>query len=424
MSRLRSAFLSAALLASVPLLAQSYLPTTIQFKGATGYTDDELLAAAGLKHGAWLTQPEMNDRTKQLLDTGAFDKVSFTYNGKDLVFEVVPSTTLTPPNLDNLPLAFGPELEAKLEARVPLYHGKLPGAGTLVEAVRKALEAELNAKSIDATVIVLQSIGQEGTVTFAESIPTVRVGEIHLQGASAAQSAAAAQLAAKVTGSEYHLQGSSSVIETALANFYHEHGYLEAAIHATPQFAPVVDGNSVHLPFQVAVDEGPQYHLGAVSLDPAMLAQVVQQASFDKQVGLHPGDVAVLEKLRAEWLYLERQYHNRGYMRAQISPVPTYDRPKAIVDFSVTAVAGPVYTMGKLTIANVNDDLRKAMTAAWTLPEGAVFNESAIVNMTATHGVNPALERYFTTVSLRYSLHLNDEARTVDVALRLEKKGQ
>ena len=44
--------------------------------------------------------------------------------------------------------------------------------------------------------------------------------------------------------------------------------------------------------------------------------------------------------------------------------------------------------------------------------------------MTATHGVNPALERYFTTVSLRYSLHLNDEARTVDVALRLEKKGQ
>jgi len=56
------------------------------------------------------------------------------------------------------------------------------------------------------------------------------------------------------------------------------------------------------------------------------------------------------------------------------------------------------------------------------MPQGSAFNEGSIRGFFGTHGVNPGLEQIFATVKSSYSLHLNDENRTVDVALQLEKK--
>jgi outer membrane protein assembly factor BamA len=109
-------------------------------------------------------------------------------------------------------------------------------------------------------------------------------------------------------------------------------------------------------------------------------------------------------------------------MTASVRPAPTFDHEKGTVSYMVTAESGPVYTMGALTIENVSDELRAAILAAWKMPQGSVFNEGAIRGFFATHGINPGLEQVFATVKIIYSLHLNDENRTVDVALRLEKK--
>jgi hypothetical protein len=78
--------------------------------------------------------------------------------------------------------------------------------------------------------------------------------------------------------------------------------------------------------------------------------------------------------------------------------------------------------MGTLTIQNVADDLRAAMLAAWKMPAGAVFNESAILGFYAIGDANPALKRVFSAVNCKYNLQLNDDTHTADVVLRLEKK--
>ena len=88
----------------------------------------------------------------------------------------------------------------------------------------------------------------------------------------------------------------------------------------------------------------------------------------------------------------------------------------------MTADPGPVYTMGKLTVQGVTDELRAAILAKWPVPAGAVFNEGAVRGFFATHGVNPELERVFAVVNTNYTQQLNDEAHTVDVTVRLEKK--
>src|SRR5208337_4971996 len=138
--------------ACLPLEAQKFLPKTIQFKGDPEYSDQELLAAAGLKKGAVLTSAEMNEHSKRLMDTGVFDTLTFKFDGQDLVFILVPSSTLYPIRLENLPLTPGKDLDAVLHDRFPLYHGKVPAEGGLLDNVRAALEEMLAAQGIKASV--------------------------------------------------------------------------------------------------------------------------------------------------------------------------------------------------------------------------------------------------------------------------------
>ncbi|MGA2350962.1 MAG: POTRA domain-containing protein [Terracidiphilus sp.] len=409
--------------ASLPVAAQMFVPKTIQFKGVPEYSDQELLSAAGLKKGEAVAYSDVNGDMQKLLDTGLFASCRYVYNGVDLIFTLAPSPALYLVRLENLPLAPGKELDAALHNRLPLYHGKVPFDGGLTEQVRQALEEMLAAKGIKATVVALPrtdpKLNEVTAMGYSITTPPVRVGEIHLDGASAPLDPNAMEILSKLTGKDYDLEGSPSQIETYLGNYYHDKGYLEAAIHATAQTTPVIAPEAIHIPFQVSVAPGALYKLKGIQLAPDI---PITQAEFDHQSRIDPGDTATSQDLIEDWQFIEQRYHNKGYMRAVVRPTPSFDRAQATVSFTVTAEPGPVYTMGKLTIENTADDLRAAMLAAWKMPAGAVFNQAAAIGFYATHDVNPALERTIASNKFIFSTRLNDETHTVDVALRLEKK--
>ena len=403
--------------------AQTFLPKTIQFKGDPEHTNAELLAASGLKTNVPLTAQEMNEHTKLLMDSGLFESINFAFDGQDLTFQIVPVTTLYQPQFENFPFTLDKEIEAKFHELQPLYHGKLPLQGAIRDGMRDALVNELAAKGIQATVSVTPSEevkpGQTPAMIFSITNPAIRVGEINLDGASSTLAPKARQLAAKNIGTPFSTAGTPSQMEVDLENFYRELGYLEASIHASPLPTPINDDEGVHVPFAISINEGLQYRLGKVTLAADM---AVSQDAFDKQSNLHPGEIASLVKLRENWLYVLRQYHNRGYLKAAIRAVPSYDRTQAVVNYLVKAEPGPVYTMGTLKVVNDNEDLRRLLISAWPMSSGATFNEGAILAMTATHDVNPVLEHLFVNNGLRYTLHLHDELRTVDVDLSIERK--
>lgn len=408
---------------SFPVHAQQYVPKSIQFKGDPDHSSDELLAVSGLKKGDVLTNAQMNDASKRLMDTGMFAGLNFKFDGQDLVFSLTPATDLCQIRLENLPLASGKELDARLHELLPLYHGKVPAEGGLTESVRTALEKLLADQGIQATVSAIANAGAStgggGVIHFSIATPPVVVGPIRVKDASAPLDSGALEILTKLTGSPYDAVGSSGQISTYLDNYYHDKGYLEAAVEAMAQNASVSDG-AVRIPFEVSVQPGIQYRLSAVRLAPEM---VVKQADFDRQASLHPGDIADGQHLIENWQFLNRQFHNHGYMKASIHPAPVFDRANRTVSFDVTADPGPVYTMGALSLENVSDDLRAMMTAAWKMPEGATFNEGAIMSFYGIdETVNPALRRVFTSASCKFTLRVNDDKRTVDVVLRLERK--
>jgi outer membrane protein assembly factor BamA len=417
-SLLTAAFVVFAALGS----AQEYQPKSIEFKGAPEYSDPELLAAAQLKPGISLSVDAMKDHARILLDTGVFDNITFQFTGVDLRYQLTPSKTLSTVHLTNMPLAAGKDLDAKIHDRVPLYHGKVPADSGLMEQVRAAFEQILAAQGIKATVQAVATAGTApgaaGTVNFSIASPPVVVGEIHLDTKSPALDPGADQILKKLAGQPYDLDGSQSQIATYLSNYYHDKGYVEAHVESTP-LAANSTADAIQIPFKVSLAPGMQYHLGEIRFAPDLVAS---HADFDRQSAIHYGDTAAGQRLTDDWQYIARQYHNHGYMQASVHPAPTFDRFKATVSYDVTADPGPVYTMGKLTVQGVTDELRAAILAKWPVPAGAVFNEGAVRGFFATHGVNPELERVFAAVNTNYTQQLNDEAHTVDVTVRLEKK--
>lgn len=407
--------------AALSALSQTFQPKAIHFSGTSAYSDQELLSAIALHGGSVLSTEDLNARTQKLLDTGLFASISYKFDGNDLIFQVKPSDQLYPVRLENIPLTTGPELEAKIRDRVPLYRGKVPAEGALLNNVRAALEDFLKAQAIPATIQTAPHAesGQPTATAISFTIvsPRMFIGQVQFD--QPAVDPDAQKALTRISGAAYDHDGSAAAISGCVSEVYRAKGYLDVKVDASQLPDMSISPEAVRIPFRVSVTSGPQYKVEGIQLAPDV---IVTQTDFDKQAQTHPGDVASAEHIDANWRFIERQYHNRGFMRAQVKPVATLDRSTARVSYSVTALPGPVYTMGKLTIENVSDELRAAILKAWKMPAGSVFNEGAILGFFATYGVNPQLERIFTTVTVKYVLHVKDDSHTVDTTIRLERK--
>ena len=153
----------------------------------------------------------------------------------------------------------------------------------------------------------------------------------------------------------------------------------------------MVTPEAIHIPFHGVGFAGHVYKLAGIRLAPGLLRT---QAEFDKQ-SQHSSRRYCRRPAMCPRTgnYISSQYHNKGYMKAAVHPMPSFDRAQGTVSFAVTVEPGPVYTMGKLTIENGADDLRAAMLAAWKLPAGAVFNESAVLGFFSICREIPARRR-------------------------------
>jgi len=410
-------------LASIPAKGQNFEPKSIRFAGAPDYSDAELLSATDLKPGAALTYAETNNRARKLLNSGVFSAVAFKFDGQELTFQLTQGSELLPIRLQNLPFAGGKDLDEKLHRQFPLYHGLVPEHGGLTESVRSALEQMLASQGIKATVAAKPFGGgatnKTESVNFSITAPAVLVGEIKTEGTIVMLDPKASAILAKFPGTPYDAEGSINQIETNLSDYYKDQGYLEPAIHASAGVKPAISGDAIRVPLRVSVLPGAQFKLTGIQLAPGLL---ITPAQFDHQSRVHAGDFADGSSLRENWKFIERQYHDRGYIKAKVKATPTFDRAGKTVSYVVSVDTGPVYTMGALTIDNVTDDLRTAMLAAWKIPAGSVFNEGSILAFFATHGVNPALEQVFSGVNCRYFMHPNDNTHVVDLTLALEQK--
>ncbi|MGD0345896.1 MAG: hypothetical protein ABSA85_04015 [Terracidiphilus sp.] len=420
------------LLCSLPLPAQkkaSPAPKkaparTIRFQGAPQYTQDELLAAAGFKPGVRLTAIEVKARAKQLNDTGLFAVIKFSTDSKGLLFTLTPTSQLFPIHLDNLPLQPGKDLDDKLHARFPLYHGLLPASGSLLESIRQMFEEMLAAQGVKATVkaVLTSGLGPQKitAIDFTIASPPVRIGPIQLSGVSPAMFAKASLLVAGQTGNAFDTENTVIGLQHAFEDLYQDQGYAAVEVAVTQIAPPLVSDQAIAIPYTVALKEGGVYKLGTITYpaDALVPRSEVEKVLSKYQAGSgRPLDLFLLAVRDA--------YHARGYLDCSIVTHPSFNEATHIVNYSLDVTPGSIYQMGTVQFDGAPDAMAARLTRLWKLTPGAAFDESYVSSFAArVQKQDKVLAKWMQTVITSFDVKPDPAAHQVNCIFHFAKAAQ
>jgi len=413
------------LLCSLPMLAQKKLPQqTIRFQGATQYTEQELLTAAGLKPGVRLNPREVKAHARQLNDTGLFDVVKFTSTSKLLLFTLTPASQVFPLHLENLPLTPGKELDARLHERFPLYRGQLPASGSMLEGVRQALEEMLAARNIKATVKAAPTSGvgpQKLTaMNFSVVLPAVRIGRIQLSGVSPAMQAKTSLLVNGQTGNSFDTENTAIGLQHAFEELYQDQGYAAVQV-SVAQIDPIaVSEQFVDIHYAVTIQEGGLYKLGSIDLPGGML---VARADVEKMRAKYPvGSGRPLD------LFLQAvrdAYHAIGYLDCSVAPRAAFNETTHVVNYSLDIAPGPQYRFASVKFDGAPEAMASRLKLAWKMAPGDAFDESYLANFAAlAQKKDKAMTKWLLTVLTTYDVKADPATHEVNCIFHFAKPAQ
>ena len=387
------------LLCILPALAQKKVPPqAIRFQGAPQYTQEELLSAGGLKPGTRLNSAQLKAHARQLSDTGLFKEVKFTSDSKGLLFTLTPTSQLFPMHLENIPLAQGKELDAKLHERFPLYRSLLPASGSMVEGICRTFEEMLAAKGakVQVQAALTSGLGPQKltAVNFTVVLPAVHIGRIQLAGISPAMQAKAGLLASGQAGNSFDTEGTPIDLKRVFEDIYQDQGYAAVQVDVAQVDALIASDQSVDVPYTITVKEGGIYKLGTIDLPAGALvarADVEKILSKEQPGSGRPLDLFILAVRDA--------YSAKGYLDCSIVKHPHFDEAAHVVNYSLEIAPGAQYRLASVKFDGAPDLMAAKLRLAWKMAPGDVFDESYFSNFAAlAQKKDKALAKWMQTV--------------------------
>jgi outer membrane protein assembly factor BamA len=365
----------------------------------------------------------MQDYSKRLLNSGVFASVAFKFDGVDLTFMLAPAPDLCAVRLDNIPLAPGADLDAKIHSRVPLYHGKVPNDGGIKDDVRAALEKLLAAQGLQATVAGNTasdlSSHQVDAVDYSISAPQVAVSIAHIDGVSAQFESKVEAVAATSAKNPFSTANSAANLERLIEQFYGDQGYAAAKVGVAQAGPPTLQSGAIVVPLSVQVQEGRVYKVTVIHLPPGT---PFTQEEIDKSLApASTGDVIGV-RVRTVWMLIAERYRAKGNLDCRVTPHAIFDDANATVSYNVDVDPGPVYHLAFVKFDNVSDEMRNLLIHNWEMMPGDAFNESYVATfITKVQQQDPVLRRSLAGVKVTYNVTANPDTHDVNVVIHLER---
>jgi outer membrane protein assembly factor BamA len=418
--------LAVLLLCSLQLLAQKKAqPRAVRFQGAAQYSQDELLAAAGIKPGARLNASDVKAHAKQLNDTGFFAVVKFGNDSKGLLFTLTPASQFYPMHLDNLPLRPGKDLDDKIHARFPLYHGLLPASGSTDDGICQMLEEMLAEESAKTTVkaSLTSDVGPKKitAMNFTITSPAVRIGPIQLAGVSPAMQAKVNTLVNGQTGNEFDTENTAIGLQRSFEDLYQDLGYAAVEVDVVQIDPPIVSGQSsdlaIEIPYSVTIREGGVYKLGTINYPADALAPRAEVQKFLAKYQAGSG-----RPLDQFLLAVNDAYHARGYLDCSVVSHASFSEATHIVNYSLDIVPGPLYRMGTVQFDGAPGPMATRLTRLWKMAPGDVFDESYVSGFAAGgQKQDRTLAKWMQTVVTTFDVKADPDTHQVNCIFHFAK---
>lgn len=426
-----SFFLSAVLLSTIAAAAQAkkpplrvlpkkFLLTSVKATGSQLYSEQQIVAASGLKLNSQITQQDLQNASNLLGASGAFSNVTYRYtpntaNQVTAEFHVVDSGDWLPVIFENLVWFSRQELLEQLRTHSPLFKGNLPQAGELNEQVRAALEQMLAGKNVQAKVVAELHAGlgkPVDAILFRAEGVKVTISAVDWKNAQKLDTAVLNAVAKPLVSTEYKQTYVHGFLNDNIKRAYLARGFLKAKLaeHQTEVTAgtPAETQVTIHVP----IEEGPTYKFKGVKWSGNTL---LPSAELNKLVQLKPGDVANPILLEQQISELRKYYGRHGYMAVQWK-VEALLAADDTAEFEIEMAEGDVYKMGNLEIRGLGPQDTQKLLAAWKLPKGATYDDL----YPDQFGLNvlQALPKGRWEYSKQEKM--NDQAKTVDLIIEFK----
>jgi len=350
--------------------------------GSAKFKSEQIIAAAGLQVGAEVGRDDFQQAADKLAKCGRFLNVQYRYGdaeaGVRVEFQVTDAPSV-PAWFDNFPWFSDDELNATLKSSVLLFDGTVPEGGWILDEISDALQLQIGKVGAHNTVshsLITAPGADQRVQQFRVDDPNLNVASLEFGDALAENDRGLRAHRPDIVGAKYS--------RTALALFeieqvrplYLSHGFVRVKF-LTPTAKVVGSSVSVTAP----VEPGPVFTwraptwMGATVFGPLELAAMIP---------LHEGEVADGTRIERGWQSVSNEYAERGYLDANLSPVPHFDETARTVAYAVSVTEGPQYHMGALVLTGLSTEGEKRVRAAWKIPQGAVFNRAVYEDFMAS----------------------------------------
>jgi outer membrane protein insertion porin family len=393
---------------------------SLTVEGNHNYTQEQVLAVAGLKVGQLAGKVEFEAARDRLSASGVFETVSYKFapggDGKGYAasFQVVEVDPAYPIRFEDLG-APDKDLTAYLRGKDPLFAPRLAATKPLLERYTKWIQEYVTAHSakdaVKDTVIVkvMPLTGDQFVIVFRPARAEPAVAEVAFEGnqvipLSMLQNA----MAEAAIGAPYHEDRFRQLLDAAIRPLYDARGRIRVSFpKVTVQNAQDVKGLAV----KVTVDEGVTYDLGAVRIEGA---DGFKPEDLLKTGKFQTGDLANFDEVGKGVDRIKKMLKHQGYLRNAVEIVRKIDDGKKTVDLTLRVNKGPQFLFGTLNITGLDLNGEAAIKKMWTLKEGKPFNpDYADYFLRRVHD-----EGVFDNLGETHSeAKINEQAHTIDVTL-------
>lgn len=397
----------------------------IHVHGLKVFTEEQVIAATGLKPGQTFDPKQLNAVAERLGKSGAFPDVTYSYvpqDGKMAVDFKVEEGKFRPCDFDNFVWLSDAEITTGLERELPLYNGMLPETGDMLDDVARALEKLSQEKGV--TVSVSRMVGQAAVGDpnwrhlFVANGVNVTVQSLRFAGNQFASEGDLQKVASLLVGRNYSKYQVGLFGSKAIAPYYRNLGYLEAkaAEQSSRILSHAAGSNEFEVEVTFAVTEGGLFRWGGAEWSGN---QAVAASVLDEATGMKANEIANGEKIEAGWVAAKKEYSKSGYLDLRLDPRPVLDTQARLVHYKVGVTEGPQYHMGHFTVTGVTPEVADKVAQAWKLKSGDVYDGSYGENFMKKDLGSALLHAGMRRVRVAYSTTLNRQQHVVDVTVSL-----
>lgn len=352
---------------------------SIKVTGSKRYTPDQVIAATRLHPGQTVSEDDFKAVSRRLGESGAFSNVAYAFQfsseGIKLDLQVTDSDPFVDARFENFVWLSDEELQEKLRARVPLFQGQLPVAGDLADQVSDALQVLAIERNLNGRADYLRIGPEDGSVEafdFTITGQTIAIRKVGFSGAGPAELPPLESAARRLSGQDYVRATVRMQADKRFLPVFLERGYLKANIgEPQPKVVEETPGETV-VDVTFPVTPGLQYKVSEVQL--SGYTDVFPQAKLREIIQLKPGQVANAVQADRDVEALKKLYGTRGYVAAEIHPVPEMNDADSTVKYVFRFQEGAVYKMGDLEIRGLDSRATERMLASWRLLAGETYN--------------------------------------------------